>query len=207
LEYSVVALCLLVTARTLHGQMPLGACAVQRAPTAWPGRTMQAAEGIVGKHSARRTGRGSSTSTQQTGMGCKLTSGHHQWGLQACAVRRVPCQTCSSWIVGQSRGYSRSEHWTSWPWQWTLVEGRVSSCGFVGGSSDLRGAKGDQLAGESSAGRALGHSMGTRARALERRPSVLPGHVLPGQAGGVIGGCAKSSQTSNASAPPSRSAS
>jgi hypothetical protein len=46
LEGIVVALCLLVTARTLHRQRPLGACAVQRAPTAWPDRTVQAAEGI-----------------------------------------------------------------------------------------------------------------------------------------------------------------
>jgi hypothetical protein len=63
----------------------------------------------------------------------------------------------------------------------------------LGGRSDLRGGEGDQLAGESSAGQALGHSMGTRTRALERRPSVLPGHGLPGQTG-VIGGCAKSSR-------------
>lgn len=41
LEGWAVALCLLVTDRTLHLRMPLGAIAVQQAHGAWPGRPMQ----------------------------------------------------------------------------------------------------------------------------------------------------------------------
>jgi len=43
----VVALCLLVTARTLHYQMALGAGAVQRAYAAWPDKTMQLQKGLL----------------------------------------------------------------------------------------------------------------------------------------------------------------
>lgn len=41
LEGWAVAPCLLVTDRTLHLRMPLGASAVQQAHEAWPGKPMQ----------------------------------------------------------------------------------------------------------------------------------------------------------------------
>ena len=157
------------------------------------GQDNAAAEGAVEEQKTRDAG--GRSSMKQMGVRLPLTTINGACGLALCVkdlARRAHLrlsarigggrvQSIGGAVCGRGSGHGGDRRRAG-----ELVGGP----GFVvvGGRSDLRGGKGDQLAGESSAG----HSMGRRVLEEAHRDCRRTARRLGAD---VIGGCAKSSQT------------